>query len=271
MHSDPSDDRRLIELQPPRRNRYFDGKLFDAADFALEQDYGRGSDAQLANLVLGSGVLCGLNVTTVASGSEVGVRVSAGVSLDGWGRRIVVPDDVIVPLKLTNDGGEPQGLDVPVPPQLVVKLCYSACQAEFMPAHAAAPRSEDTEAGQWIESYRIDVRAGAVDPTGLACTEGALDLIRAGDLTGALAVLAQGANTAPSENPCIVLATLTVGDDGGLTVDALGPRAVVPTNRMLMQMVACLAARIEESLRASDAPPTTRALARRPRRSPRPH
>lgn len=86
----------------------------------------------------------------------------------------------------------------------------------------------------------------AVDPTGLACTKGALDLIRAGDLTGALAALAQGACAEPSEDPCIALATLTVSDDGDLTVDAPGPRALVPTNLMLMQMVACLAARIEE-------------------------
>lgn len=247
MHPDPSDDRRLIELQPPRRNRYFYGKLIDAPHLALEQDYVRGSDAQLANLVLGAGVLCGLNVTAVASGSEVGVRVSAGVALDGWGRRIVVPDDVdIVPLKVTNDGGEPSGLDMPVPPQLVVKLRYRAYQAELMSVLAADTGNENTEAGQWIESYQIDVRAGAVDPTGLACTEGALDLIRAGDLTGALAALAQGACAEPSEDPCIALATLTVSDDGDLTVDALKPHALVPTNLMLMQIVACLAARIEE-------------------------
>jgi hypothetical protein len=79
MHSHSSDDRRLIELQPPRRNRYFHGKLLDAPHLALEQDYSRGSDAQLANLVFDAGVLCGLDVTAMASESEVGVRVSAGV------------------------------------------------------------------------------------------------------------------------------------------------------------------------------------------------
>jgi len=55
MHTPTSDDRRLIELHPPRRNRSFDGKLLDAPHLALEQDYGRGLDAQLANLVLGAG------------------------------------------------------------------------------------------------------------------------------------------------------------------------------------------------------------------------
>ena len=92
----------------------------------------------------------------------------------------------------------------------------------------------------------IDVRAGAVDPSGLTCTDRVLDLMRAADLTGALAVLAEGARAEPPQDSCSVLATLNVGDDGGLTVDALGPRTVVPTNLMLMQMVACLAARIEE-------------------------
>ena len=47
-----------------------------------------------------------------------------------------------------------------------------------------------------------------------------------------------------------------VADDGGLTVDAVGPRAVVPTNLMLMGMVAALAARIEECCAQSPAPPT---------------
>jgi hypothetical protein len=249
MHLHPSDDRRLIELQPPRRNRYFNGKLLDAPHLALEQDYGRGSDAQLANLVLGAGVLCGLEVAAVSSGSEVGVRVSAGVALDGWGRRIVVPDVDIVPLNVTDDCGEPLGPDVPVPPELVVRLCYRERQAQLMPALASDPSGEGneaTEAGEWIESYRIDVRAGAVDSSGLACTDRVLDLMRAADLTGALAVLAQGACAEPPQDSCIVLATLNVGDDGGLTVDGLGPRTVVPTNLVLMQMVACLAARIEE-------------------------
>ena len=88
-------------------------------------------------------------------------------------------------------------------------------------------------------------------------TKADLDLIREGDLTGALAALAQGgACVRPSEDPSIVLATLTLGDDGGLTVDALGPRAVVPTSLMLMQMVACLAARIEECCAHPMFPPT---------------
>jgi hypothetical protein len=259
MHSHSSDDRRLIELQPPRRNRYFHGKLLDAPHLALEQDYGRGSDAQLANLVFGAGVLCGLDVTAMASESEVGVRVSAGVAVDGWGRRIVVPDDVdILPLKVTDDSGELPGLDVPLPAQLVVRLCYREFQRELTPAVASDPGfegNEGTEAGLWIESYRIDVRAGAVDPTGLAYTDGVLDLIRAGNLAGALAVLAQGVCLQPPEDPSIVLATLTVGDNGSLAVDALGARAVVPTNLMLMRMIACLAARIEECCAHPTPPP----------------
>jgi hypothetical protein len=114
----------------------------------------------------------------------------------------------------------------------------------------------DTEAGEWIESYRIDVHAEAVDPSGLSWTKADLDLIRKDDLTGALAVLAQRVCAEPSEDASIVLATLAVADDGGLTVDALGPRTVVPTNLMLMGMVAALAARIEECCAQSPAPPT---------------
>jgi hypothetical protein len=58
----------------------------------------------------------------------------------------------------------------------------------------------------------------------------------------------------------VTLATITVGADGGLTVDAHAARAVVPTNVALLQLIACLAARVEECCAASprrgnDVPP----------------
>src|SRR5687768_13214566 len=99
MNPHASDDRLLAQLHPPRRNRYFYGKLLDAPHLELEQDYGRSADAQLALHVLGAGVLCGLDVTPIVSGDQRGLRIGAGLALDGWGRQIVVPDDVeLLPL-----------------------------------------------------------------------------------------------------------------------------------------------------------------------------
>jgi hypothetical protein len=52
----------------------------------------------------------------------------------------------------------------------------------------------------------------------------------------------------------VTLATITAAADGGLTVDAQAARAVVPTNTVLLQLIACLAARVEECCAASPAP-----------------
>jgi hypothetical protein len=51
----------------------------------------------------------------------------------------------------------------------------------------------------------------------------------------------------------VTLATIRVGADGALAVDAHAARAVVPTNVVLLQLIACLAARVEECCAASSA------------------
>jgi len=81
MTRDDAHDRRLTELHAPRRNRFFSGKLLSPDDLEREQDYGRAAEAQLSRLVLGAGVVCGLEVTVADDGG--GVRVGPGLALDG--------------------------------------------------------------------------------------------------------------------------------------------------------------------------------------------
>ena len=66
-------------------------------------------------------------------------------------------------------------------------------------------------------------------------------------------MLARAACGAPAPDPGVTLATIAPGADGGLTVDARAARAVVPTNIVLLQLIACLAARVEECCAASPA------------------
>ena len=49
------------------------------------------------------------------------------------------------------------------------------------------------------------------------------------------------AEKGPRDDPAVVLANVTVADDGGLEVDDCGPRRVLPTNRLLARLVAALA------------------------------
>lgn len=76
------------ELEPPKRNRYFYGKLLDAYHFELETDYFNSKRRLLNRLVTGYGVVCGLDVTATADGEAVVVH--PGLAIDAWGREIVV-------------------------------------------------------------------------------------------------------------------------------------------------------------------------------------
>ena len=149
--STDSHDRRLAALHAPRRNRYFAGKLLDPAGLQMEQEYSRGADAQLSRLVLGAGVVCGLDVTAGGSGDDRGIRVSPGLALDGWGRRIVVPCETDV-LALP--------ADAPRPATMVVRLRYHAHAADPVPVPvpADADQEDGSQAATWIEAYRVEIR-----------------------------------------------------------------------------------------------------------------
>src|SRR5215207_1486547 len=131
-----TDEKQDSELSPPRRNRYFYGKLLDALHLTMEQQYGISEQRQLNRLVLGHGVICGLGVTAVEDGQSRGLRISAGLAIDGWGRRIVVPDDHdLIPLELTDECGTPAPTtDNGLPSNLAVSLCYRECETDFGPA-----------------------------------------------------------------------------------------------------------------------------------------
>src|SRR4249919_2317497 len=140
MTSASLESKQLGELQPPRRNRYFYGKLLDALHLSMEQQYGIAAQQQLNRLVLGSGVVCGLDVTLVQEGSSRGLRISAGAAIDGWGRRIIVPeDDDLVPLELTDECGRPVEPENGLPSSLVVSVCYRECETELTPALVPDP------------------------------------------------------------------------------------------------------------------------------------
>ena len=242
MTSSGSDDRRLAALHAPRRNRYYAGRILAAADLETEQDYVRGADAQLARHVLGAGVVCGLDVTAGDAGGRPGIHVSPGLALDPWGRRIVVARRVEVELPA----------QARPPASMVVRLRYVAHEADFAPS-LLGDDEDCSQAGTWVEGHRVEIREGTGPAATGGCSEATLELIRAGRVAEALSALARAACAAPPADPGVTLATVTVGADGDLTVDAHGARAVVPTNVVLLQLIACLAARVEECCAASPA------------------
>jgi hypothetical protein len=235
MTASDADDRRLAGLHAPRRNRYYAGKLLAVSDLEMEQDYLRGADAQVARHVLGAGVVCGLDVKAGDTGDRPSIHVGAGLALDGWGRRVVVPCDVEVALPAR----------VALPPSMVVRLRYEAHGADVAPS-VLGDEEDRSEAGTWIEGHRVEIAEGTAPAATGGCSEATLELIRAGQVAQALALLARAACAAPARDPAVTLAAVTATAEGGLTIDASAARAVVPTNVVLLQLIACLAARVEE-------------------------
>ena len=75
-------------LQTPVRNRYFYGQLLGVRNFELETGYFIRQRSMFNRLVLGYGVVCGLNVELTSGGRQV--VLWPGLAFDKWGRNIVV-------------------------------------------------------------------------------------------------------------------------------------------------------------------------------------
>src|SRR5690242_17853966 len=120
---------RLDELAAPKRNNYFYGKLLDEMHLRLEQDYFYGKRALLNRLALGSGVLCGL----VVEKDGKFVKVSAGVAIDGYGREIIVPQDVRIDTSKVSADCCTVRDRKPEETPLYLTLCYRECKTDFEP------------------------------------------------------------------------------------------------------------------------------------------
>lgn len=238
------DERKLSELTPARRNRFYYGKLMDVLHFSMEQQYVLAKEWLYNRAVLGAGVVCGLVVEPLTTEAGNGVVIRAGLAVDGWGREIVVPEDVaLVPLELTDPcGGSASADDEALPTETRIELCYAECLTDFAPAYVSEDCGCDNgcESGTVVESYCLRVREGHGDDVETPCLASVKDGIKAGDLHKVLCELTATCAPDPAD-PCLTLANVTVNADGILEVDSCSPRVVAPSNRALLQLVSCLA------------------------------
>lgn len=77
---------------PFEKNRYYYGKMLTSADFQAEQRYHDAKRMFLNQMVLGTGILCGLGVRAL---DERTLLIESGAAVDGAGRDIVVPGDTV--------------------------------------------------------------------------------------------------------------------------------------------------------------------------------
>ncbi len=239
------DERKLAGLTPARRNRYYYGKLMDVLHFSMEQQYVLAKEWLFNRAVIGPGVVCGLDVQAVSGPTGNGLVIKSGLAFDGWGREIVLPDDVqLVPLAVTDQCGTPQPPSTdPLPSQLIVSICYAECCTDFAPALVSDPDcgcGGDCEAGTIVETYCLKVLPGTAPPVTEPCADAVMTGLKSGNLHQVLCSLSQTCTATP-DDPCLTLANVTVADDGTLTIDSCSPRTIAPTNRILMQLVSCFA------------------------------
>ncbi len=236
---DSTRERWLAELHPAERLRYFSGRLLTADDFQKEQDYGRGKSELHNRFELGHGVVCGLGVTAHTTTRGNGVSISAGLAVDGLGREIVIPTDVdIVPLRLRDDCDPLSTSDELLPRSVHISLCYRELQGGEQSVSTAEPEggADQEPAGSLIESYCLRVQKGTAPNVSTSVDRDVLEHLRSGRFRDALCMLAEADCRLAPADPCIVLANIEVGENGSLAVDACGPRAIVPTNRLLLQL-----------------------------------
>jgi hypothetical protein len=246
-----TDGRARGELTAPRRNNYFYGKLMDVWHFQMEQAYLNDKRWLMNRLGLGFGVLCGLQVAGTSDGSRV--RVGPGVAVDRFGREIVVPAETqpVDPRQPTDDCGQPAGDPITGAATVTLCLSYLECEADPTPAHVVDCDARDgCMPGTVQERYRLQIRAGTPDAPGLLADEQCAAIFPDDppedlDRRGVMCEQLGGACAVPTD-ACVPLATIELAADGTMgAIDACTFRPVVYSNAMLLDLLLCLAERVD--------------------------
>jgi hypothetical protein len=238
----------IARLISPSRNRYYYGKLLDAYHLELEQTYGNSKRWMLNRLSLGAGVLCGLGVRLTADRKRV--RVLPGVAIDYWGREIIVPQEsqAFDPMQATDECGRPTGQPIRRG-RVTLYLCYHECETEPAPAMVDECGDSACENGLVRERYRLRLSEGTPRPPGLI-TDAQCQRIEetppAGvDRRTVICQVLGGGCDAPDDS-CIPIATLEIGDGVVSSIDTCTFRPVVYSNAVLLDLILCLAERVDE-------------------------
>ncbi len=237
------------ELEAPRRNNFYYGKLMDVLHFQMEQDYGNAKRALINRLSLGDGVLCGLAITAV----DATVCVGPGVAIDALGREIVVAAPVCIDPWAPPDPCGPTKPPRPRDQAQVVTIClaYYECLTDYRPVMVPdCDTKEKCAAGTVVESFRLLVMDGEPPPVTAdlpmaACKQ--FLVAPAKDRRQVLCEALSGDCETPSADPCVPLARVELlpdGTIGEITVCQHRPR--VYSNAILFDLILCLAARLDE-------------------------
>jgi hypothetical protein len=276
----------LRELTAPRRNQFFYGKRMDVQHFRMEQEYGRLKQAMINRLTLGTGVVCGLRV-----GLDGGcLTIDPGVAIDGLGREIVVPvRSVFDPTRGDACCGGSSDVKPEARGLFTLSVCYRECNADYQPVLVSdCGTREQCAPGTAVETFCFKVSSGIPELQGDPrwCTKLARDshspteaqgtgtdadrLVEASEAQGLpnVAALREALSSrrralceatawtcaAGDGDPCVPLAVLLVDDGRPIAMDDCLVRPRVYSNAALLDLILCLAERIDQCCKDTQPP-----------------
>ena len=249
----------LGRLMAPRRNNYFFGQLLDELKLNREQDYFTNMERLVNRLALGSGVLCGLEISFSADGKLC--CLSPGVAIDPLGRVIIVPEQTSFDPRQIGDCSGRVTDTVPVERSAIVSvnLCYRECYADYSQYTPQDCDTHDHSAPETvIERFCVQVS--------LDRTENRVDQrIKKSLSTTAASATAHGRDLCEAvsrqwdgvtEPACVPLGTIELAEGGNFgKVESCSSRTMIYSSTQLLDMILVLTERIDEGAKTVPATP----------------
>jgi hypothetical protein len=228
------------------RNNYFYGKLMTVRDFFAEQCYFNGKRWLINRMILGWGVVCGLDVRQKED-SPGEVVVTPGLAIDCCGREVLVCDEQEVKLLPGPSECHEEQEDEKGEKRFFICIEYRECKTELaqLPP-VACDQKEKGEFNRIRDSFAIRVKRPdevSIPPT---CPEYCpLSEDKLSSMHDYLCrVLKEGCPECP-EKSCIILAevTITPAEDPSqtpsITIEPCSKRSLVHGNAMLYDLISC--------------------------------
>jgi hypothetical protein len=159
-------------LKEPVRNKFFYGKLLDVFHLELETNYVNDKRWLLNRLVVGPGVVCGLDVES--SKDKKAITVQPGVAIDSCGREIIVTQ-ASQPVPLLPFPPYPGAMAKPKGQHRYqgkerrnyceeeyahAGLCYRECDSDPVPVIVSDCEVALCAAGSIRERYEVQIKKG---------------------------------------------------------------------------------------------------------------
>src|SRR5687768_8823546 len=259
---------RKTDLQTPQRNAYRFGMLLDVFHFQRETNYSNSKRWLINRLVLGYGVVCGLDVKV--GPEEDSIIITPGCAIDKWGREVVVPGKTkpipippeLLPPAKGSEYEEAKEYQEPDNPDqedqssrhwedknkrddvwIKVMLCYHECESDPVPVMAGDCCGTEVCAPSTIrEQYRITFRKGRSKPINTSCVIPDFVPRERIDYPAVVRWVTDGCPELP-ENPCITLANIRVSGGGHHCNDDnidINIRPIVYSNDLLYNLILSL-------------------------------